>query len=158
MVKIPRDAELFFKKQKVVMVSTLDPNGNINTSVKGIANLDAEKGIIYIVDLFNGKTRRNLKSNDNITIAALDYDRFKGWQIKGTAIEHESEETEALLAHWTSSITSRIADRIILNMRKGKKTLLKHCEKTLPKPKYIIEIKAKTLFDLAKGSGKIQNA
>lgn len=158
MPRFDRDVELFFKKQKVVLVSTLDPSGTINTSVKGIATINVEKGIIYVVDLYNGKTRRNLKHNSSITISAVDYERFKGYQIKGTGIEHMSDETEALLAHWNKNILGRITDRIIHNMRKGKKSLLKHSEKTLPKPKYIIEMKAQKIFDLSKGSGKIQNA
>lgn len=158
MTEIARDVELFLQKQDVMLVSTLDPKGSINTAAKGIARIDAQKGIIYIVDLYNGKTRHNLKENGIITISAVDYDRFKGWQIKGRGIEHESEETEQIMSKWDQNITSRIAQRIIHNMRKGKKSTLKHSEKTFPKPKYIIEMQVEEIVDLSRGSGKIQDA
>lgn len=158
MTKIDRDVELFLQQQDVILVSTVDPEGSINTAAKGIARIDAEKGIIYIVDLYNGKTRRNLSANGIITISAVDYDRFKGWQIKGSGIEHESDETAQIMSKWDQNLTSRIAKRIIHNMRKGRRSTLKHSEKTFPKPKYIIEMQAKEIINLSRGSGKINHA
>jgi len=147
MMAIDETVADFLLKQNVVIVATADKKGVINQSVKGIACLDPQ-GILYIVDLYNGKTKKNLKENLNITISAVDEELFKGWQLKGTAKEYEDKESQAILEHWDKKITERIADRIIRNIQKARRAA-KYSERHLPKPKYIIEMEVNEIVDLA---------
>jgi len=149
MVELSRTVVNFFEKQQIVLVSTADKKGVINIAIKGIAKIESE-GIIYIIDLYDGNTRLNLKDNPNITIASVNEEIFRGWQIKGIAKEHDSQETQKILEHWDKKIVQRISNRIISNIKK--KTKLDHSEIHLPKPKYIIEMKVTEIIDL---SGKI---
>lgn len=152
MVPIEDQIVKFLGKRSTVIVATANSEGVINLAAKGIAKVDSQ-GIIYIIDLYDGTTRSNLSFNSQITISAVDEELFQGWQFKGTAKEHDSKETEEILAHWDKKITGRIADRIIHHLQKGR-AMTPHSERHLPNPEYIIEMTVDTIVSLAPGRKK----
>jgi general stress protein 26 len=146
MIKIDEDVLVFLEKQNIVMTATIDSKGKINIAAKAIAKIDPT-GIIYVVDLYNGTTKANLKNNPNITISAVDEQAFKGWQLKGIAKEYNEKETKEILENWDKKILKRMTDRIISNLKKN--TKINFSEIHLPKPEYIIEIKVEEIVDLS---------
>ena len=57
---ISEDTIHFLKKQGYVIVSTIDDDGTIHNACKGILKIIPE-GQIYLLDLYMGRTYRNLK-------------------------------------------------------------------------------------------------
>ena len=84
MVKLPDNVVSFLEKQSLVIASTLDKNGNIHCAVKGIVGIE-DKGEIYIIDLYHGKTFANLTNNPNLRSTAVDEAKFQGYALKGKA-------------------------------------------------------------------------
>ncbi len=146
-MKINDKIILFLQKQHYTIISTIDKNGSINNSCKGIVDID-DKGSIYLMDLYKQRTYRNLKNNPNIALTAVDEHKFKGFCLKGKAkIISEDTITERLLKAWEKRITGRISRRIIKNV-KGEKGHPKHPEMKLPAPEYIIEMEVESVVDL----------
>lgn len=144
---IAQEIVRFLDKQHIFMVATSDDKGRLNLVVKGIAKVDP-KGIIYLTDLYNGTTRKNLKSNPNMTISVVNEAEFKGWQFRGIAREYNKHESEEILEHWDKKIVNRITNRIIKNMQRGRK-LVHFSEAHLPKPSYIIELTVNEIISIS---------
>jgi len=137
----------FLHKQHYTVISTVDKNGAIHNSCKGIVEID-QRGRIYLLDLYRQKTYANLKSNPNISLTAVDEHKFRGYSLKGKAkIIAENKIKKEIMKAWDKKITGRISQRIIKNI-KGEKGHPKHPEMLLPKPEYIIEMDVKTVIDL----------
>ena len=83
-MKIEKEIVSFFNAQGFVITSTLDSNGAIHVSCKGIVDIK-ENGVCYILDLYHGRTHRNLKTNPVLSITAVDEHNYKGWALKGRA-------------------------------------------------------------------------
>jgi len=146
MIKIPEEIIDFFESEKIVIVATTDNKCKVNLSVKGLASIDPD-GKIYIIDLYHGKTWENLGLNSSITIAAVNEEKFKGWQLKGLAKEYDSQKSEEIMKNWDKKILKRISDRIIRNLKKKKQ--LAHSEVHLPEVEYIIEMQVEEIIDLS---------
>ena len=143
----------FLHKQHYMVISTIDKNGAIHNSCKGIVEID-QQGRIYLLDLYRQKTYANLKSNPNISLTAVDEHKFRGYSLKGKAkIIAENKVKKEIMKAWDKKITGRISQRIIKNI-KGEKGHPKHPEMLLPKPEYIIEMDVKTVIDLTPHSLK----
>ena len=137
----------FLHKQHYMVISTIDKNGAIHNSCKGIVEID-QQGRIYLLDLYKQKTYANLKSNPNISLTAVDEHKFRGYSLKGKAkIITENKINKDIMKAWDKKITGRISQRIIKNI-KGEKGHPKHPEMLLPKPEYIIEMDVKKVIDL----------
>lgn len=137
----------FFHNQNFVIVSTIDENGTIHNSCKGIASINND-GLIYLLDLYRGKTHLNLKCNHHISITAVDEHKFKGYCLKGKArIIPPNELEHAVIKDWENRITGRITQRLLKNMREGKGHP-RHPEALLPKPEYLIVMKTEEIIDL----------
>ena len=129
------------------MVATLDGSGYTHTSCKGIVDID-KNGRIYLLDLYKGKTFRNLKHNPKVSITAFDEHKFIGYCLKGTASIAESDTLEPrIYGLWENKITNRLTARLIRNIR-GEKGHHRHPEVLLPKPKYLIVMEVKKVVDL----------
>lgn len=137
----------FLKKQGFAIVSTLDKNGTIHTACKGILKIIPE-GEVYLVDLYQGRTYRNLKANQTISISAADEHTFTGYSLKGRAEIIPREELEAhILKAWDGMIVGRVARRLLKNIREEKGHPA-HPEMLLPEPKYMIKMKVEEIIDL----------
>ncbi|MCK4912425.1 MAG: pyridoxamine 5'-phosphate oxidase family protein [Candidatus Omnitrophica bacterium] len=147
MDKITDDIIYFFCKQGFVIVSTLDSEGSIHCSAKGIAGIEAE-GKVYLLDLYRGKTLSNLKLNPTISITAVDEDEFRGFTLKGVAKIVEREEIkEHIITRWEDKIIQRVSKRVIGHIKKDKKSS-HHPEVIFPQPQYLIEMDLKAIVDL----------
>ena len=118
MRKITEDIVHLFHKQGFVIVSTLDVEGSIHCSAKGIAGIEAE-GKIYLIDLYCGKTFDNLKRNPTISITAVDEDEFSGFTLKGKAeILGREEIKDHIIASWENKVVQRVSKRVIGHVKK----------------------------------------
>ncbi|MCM8801288.1 MAG: pyridoxamine 5'-phosphate oxidase family protein [Candidatus Omnitrophica bacterium] len=146
-MQIPKKVVDFLESQGFVIVSTLDKDGSIHNSCKGIVGID-KKGVIYLLDLYQAHTYKNLKSRHYISITAVDEDRFDGYCLKGKAELLKEDFIEpGIIKLWDTNITRRITQRIIKNL-KEEKSSFGHPEANFPRPKYLIKMKVKRIVDL----------
>ena len=153
MIVLTEEICSFLHRQGFVIVSTIDKNGSIHNSCKGIVRIE-KTGRIYLMDLYIHRTFRNLRRNQNISITAVDEHGFAGYCLKGKArILKEKELEPGIIRDWEEKITSRITQRLIKNI-KGEKGHPSHPEASLPKPKYVIRIEVQKVIDLIPASFK----
>jgi hypothetical protein len=146
-MKLKKEIISFLGKQGFTVVSTIGADGYPHNSCKGIVRIDEEK--IYLIDLYTGKTRANLKDNPHIAITAVDEHSFRGFCIKGRAREINEDEIPPDMAEdWKKKIHGRIVTRIVNSVR-GRKGHPSHPEALMPGPKYIIEVDVEKIIDLA---------
>lgn|SRR3989338_3838560 len=137
----------FLHHQGFVIVSTLDPEGKIHCSAKGIIGADHNK--VYLIDLYHAKTFNNLKKNPTVTITVVDEHEFSGFALKGTAhIVNREDFQEHVIRKWEEKVIRRISKRVIKNVRQDKCSS-KHPEAGFPQPKYLIEVEVEEVVDLA---------
>jgi len=149
MITIPDDAKHFLDREHFVIISTIDSNRSIHTSAKGIVDID-KKGKIFILDLYKGKTHRNIKKNPSVTLTSINEHAFRGYSISGTAkIAKEGSISKRKLKLWHDKLAKRIARRVIRHVKSeslGKEGIP---EADFPLPKYLIEVRVKRIVDLA---------
>jgi len=147
-MKLDQNVITFFKRQRYIIVSTIDRRTKIpHNSCKGIVKID-ESGIVYILDLYKWRTYANLKDNPNISITSVDEHKFKGWCLKGKGKIVPSEKLKKdVIAAWETKISGRITHRMVKNMKEysGHK---RHPESQLPKPEYMIVMTVEQVVDL----------
>jgi predicted pyridoxine 5'-phosphate oxidase superfamily flavin-nucleotide-binding protein len=146
----------FFQNQPFVIVSTLDKKGSLHNSCKGIVEIN-RPDIIYLLDLYRRKTYQNLKQNPQISITAVDEDSFVGYCLKGKAKIIRADKVKShVISAWEKKITSRIAQRVIKNIREEKRHP-RHPEALLPKPEYLIVMQVEEIVDLTPQRLKTEN-
>ncbi|MCM8799428.1 MAG: pyridoxamine 5'-phosphate oxidase family protein [Candidatus Omnitrophica bacterium] len=147
-MQIPKKVVDFLESRTFVIVSTLDKSGSIHNSCKGIVGID-KKGVIYLLDLYQAHTYRNLKSHPYISITAVDEHRFEGYCLKGKVelLKEDLIEPE-IIRLWDKNIIRRITQRIIKNL-KEEKSHVGHPEATFPQPRYLIKMEVERIVDLA---------
>ena len=147
-INLPDDLVKFFENQGAVIVSTLDEDGMIHSSVKGIVGIN-KNGTLYVIDLYHHNTYNNLKRSPVVNVTSIDEKKFLGWALQGTAkIVPQDEINDEISLEWKKRVIKRIIDRIISNVKVHKK---EHgvSEVHLPEdPKYLIEIDVKKIFNL----------
>jgi predicted pyridoxine 5'-phosphate oxidase superfamily flavin-nucleotide-binding protein len=137
----------FLCRQHYTVISSVDKDGAVHNSCKGIVNID-QAGHIYLLDLYKQRTYENLKANSNISLTAVDEHKFKGYTLKGKAhIISEDKISPDIMAAWDKKISGRISHRILKNI-KGEKGHKSHPEVLLPRPEYIIEMRVDKIVDL----------
>jgi len=137
----------FFHKQPYTIVTTIDKNGSLHNSCKGIVDIE-ESGRVYLLDLYKENTYRNLKEDSHISITAIDEHRFMGYSLKGMARIVKREKVNShIIKSWEDRIKKRITQRVLKNIR-GEKGHSRHPEARLPKPEYLIEVEVKEITDL----------
>ncbi|MCM8824101.1 MAG: pyridoxamine 5'-phosphate oxidase family protein [Candidatus Omnitrophica bacterium] len=147
MKSLNRDIVNFFERQGFVIVSTINPYGNIHCSAKGIADID-ENGLVYIIDLYVGRTFNNLKNNPTISITAIDEHLFIGYTLIGKAKIVEGEKINSnIIMNWEERLIKRISKRVIRNIKDDRKNN-RHPESRFPTPKYLIEMEVEDIVDL----------
>ena len=147
MKKINDEVADFIYNQGCVIVSTIDKNGFVHNSCKGIFKIN-RNGRIFILDLYMGKTYENLKRNQHLSITAIDEHEFTGYCLKGKAILKPKEKLyPKILKLWEDYITSRLARRLLKNIREEKGNN-KHPEILLPQPQYLIIMEVEEVVDM----------
>jgi predicted pyridoxine 5'-phosphate oxidase superfamily flavin-nucleotide-binding protein len=148
MQKLTDEIVHFFQHQNFVIVSTIDASGYPHNSCKGIVEIDAV-GRVYLLDLYQGQTRKNLENNPLISLTVVDEHKFIGYCLKGRArIVAQEEITPQLTRAWEEKITGRLTHRLIKNIH-GEKGHAQHPEALLPKPEYLIEVDVEEVVDLS---------
>ncbi|MFH1063361.1 MAG: pyridoxamine 5'-phosphate oxidase family protein [Candidatus Omnitrophota bacterium] len=134
------------KKQGFVIVSSLDEQGKIHCSAKGLVGIEQER--VFIIDLYKAGTYNNLSKNPTVTISFVDEHRFEGYALQGKAKIVEKENIkDSIIAEWEDKVLQRISQRVIQNLKQGKPGA-HHPEASFPHPKYLIEIDMKKLLIL----------
>ena len=147
MVHLSDDILFFFRKLGFTFVSTLDSDGTIHVSCKDIVKI-TQDGKIYLLDLFMGRTYRNLQERPLLSVTAADEHTFTGYCLKGKASITPREALSAeIINDWDKTITSRVTSRLLKNIR-GEKGHPAHPEALLPKPKYMIMVEVDQIIDL----------
>lgn len=137
----------FFHKQSFLIVSTVDADGWPYSSCKGLVYMN-ENGMTYLLDLYRGKTYKNIKTNPRISITAVDEHKFAGYCLKGTAkTVPEGKIMPYLKKTWEERITSRVTKRVLKEIREEEGNS-KYPELLLPKPEYMIVMKVKKVINL----------
>ena len=115
MIALPREIVQFFHKQRFVIVSTVDKKNTPHNSCKGIVDID-QKGIIYLLDLYRGKTLANLERNPNISVTVVDEHKFIGYCLKGiAAIVDKKLLNPHIIRYWEK----KIPKNIVMNTQKN---------------------------------------
>jgi len=147
MMRLNNEIIHFFNSQGFVIASTVDRDGKVHTSCKGIVKINL-KGEVYLLDLYKNRTYENLKNNPHISITAVDEHKFSGYCLKGKAkIIVEDDIKPNILNSWEERITGRLSRRILKNIR-NEKGHPSHPEARLPKPKYLIVMQVQDVVDL----------
>ncbi len=148
-MELPDKAVNFLKRQSFVIVSTIDSEGRIHSSCKGIVGIN-EKGKVFIVDLYHNRTYRNLKNDSRISITQIDERRFTGYTLSGQAKIVLREDIHSdYIKEWENKVLKRISDRIIKSVQDGKSSA-SHYEAELPEyPQYLIEIEVEKITDIS---------
>ena len=137
----------FLQRQGVVIISTLDSQGRIHCSAKGIVSIEKE-GKIYVIDLYCGKTFNNLSQNPTTSITAIDERRFVGYTLQGKArIVEKKDFDTALIKTWEEKVVARISKRLIKNVQEGKGSV-RHPEAHLPPVQHLIALEVESIVDL----------
>ncbi len=149
MKALPAEVVQFFHKQRFIIVSTVDSNNMPHNACKGIVDID-QKGIIYLLDLYRGKTLANLSNNPSINITAVDEHKFVGYCLKGKAkIVNKGNLTNHIIDAWEKRIANRITHRLLKNIHdEVVKGHVHHPESLLPKPEYMISMEVKEIVNL----------
>jgi len=156
MDKLSKSIIQFFQRQGFVIVSTLDPEGKIHCSAKGIVGADQNK--VYLIDLYKARTFNNLIKNPTVTITAVDEHEFIGFALKGTArIVNRDDFKGQVVQDWEEKLINRISKRVIKNVKQDKGSS-KHPEAAFPQPEYLIEVEIQEVVDLAPGHLKKSGA
>ena len=136
------------KKQGFVIVSSLDKEGRIHSSAKGVVGID-EGGRVFLIDLYQARTYNNLKRNPTVTVTFVDEHKFEGYALQGIAKIVEKEDISgSIIAEWEDKVIQRISKRLIKNLQDGKASS-HHPEAAFPHPKQLIEIDVEKINDLA---------
>ncbi|MFA5144688.1 MAG: pyridoxamine 5'-phosphate oxidase family protein [Candidatus Omnitrophota bacterium] len=147
MKKISDEIMRFFQNQGCVVVSTVDKEGSVHNSCKGIIEIDS-RGSVYLLDLYKARTYENLKRNPHISITAIDEHKFTGYCLKGRVkIVQEDKLPSKIIKAWEDRINSRLTSRLLKNIHE-EKGHPRHPEVLLPGPEYMIGMEIEEIVDL----------
>jgi predicted pyridoxine 5'-phosphate oxidase superfamily flavin-nucleotide-binding protein len=156
-MRISRHTREMLLSEKVVLVGTANKRGVPNVSPKGVVSVDCAEGTIYFVDLYGGRTYRNLKENPQVSIAVVNYHEFCGYQFKGhTSLVSSGPLFENFKQAWERRSTGLLIERIIQNVRQGHSH--GRSELHLPEPKHLVRVKVEKIIDLAPRGLKLPGA
>jgi len=146
-MRLSEEVIYFFNKQNFVIVSSLDSDGNINNSCKGLIQI-SKNGSVYLLDLYKKNTYHNLLKNHNVSITAVNEHSFEGYCLVGKSrIVDINGLKKDVIKSWENKLTTRITQRVLNNLQ-GKKGHSLHPEALLPLPEYLIFVKIKRIINL----------
>jgi len=131
----------------VAVVATASPEGVPNAALKSVISVSREEGTIGFLDLFDGKTSRNLKANPNLSLSVFNLHEYAGYQFTGTArIAKEGNICPETLGKWQKKRWRLISQRIQRNVRQGFSG--GGSEAALPAPRALISLKVENIYPL----------
>ncbi|MBN2097523.1 MAG: pyridoxamine 5'-phosphate oxidase family protein [Candidatus Omnitrophica bacterium] len=137
----------FFNKQSFTVVSTVDPDGSLHNSCKGIVKIN-KNGQVYLLDLYKRQTYANIRRNPQIAVTAVNEHSFKGFSLKGKArVIKKAQLSPLLMRSWEKRLNKRITRRVLKNIA-GEKGHSLHPELRFPGPEYVITVKINQIVDL----------
>ncbi len=147
MVKIDKKMAKLLMKQRIVIVASSSKDGKPNASLKSIVDVEPDEGIIYFLDLYAEKTRKNLSENSQVSISTADIEDFIGYQFKGDVeVIDTGELFEKYKKKWEKQRTKLLIERMVKNVQKGS-SHGRH-EMYLPDPKYLAKVRIREIYDL----------
>ncbi|MDD3234350.1 MAG: pyridoxamine 5'-phosphate oxidase family protein [Candidatus Omnitrophota bacterium] len=145
---IPEEVSSFLLAQSFVVACSIDADGYPHASCKGVVDIIAPAGEIYLLDLYKKRTYGNILRNGRFSVTAVEEHGFKGYCLKGEAEIILKERLPAeVLRLWEKRITARLAQRLITNLG-GRKGHPFHPEALLPAPEYMIKLNVASIMDL----------
>lgn len=147
MKRLPEEIVDFFSRQNAVVLTTIGKDGTPHSVCKGIVRM-SRSGEIYLLDLYKGKTYRNLLRNPRMSVTSVDEHRFQGYCLKGRGKIIPSDRIKpGIMREWKRRMRSRITQRIIRSVQ-GDKGHPRHPEALLPAPRYLIHMRVNAIVDL----------
>lgn len=144
---IPEAIKRFFQEQGYVIMASIDSRGFPHLSCKGIVKIE-QPATVYLLDVYHGLTSRNIRANPQASISAVDEHKFVGYCLKGSArLLPDDRLSQEIIRSWEEKITSRIAKRLLRNLRE-EKAGPHHPEASLPGPKSLICFEVSEIVDL----------
>ena len=118
MVSIPLEIQEMMRKQKVIVVGSVDLNGVANISPRTAFYFSEDA--IYWLDFFKHKSQGNFKSLPWISVAVIDKKKLSGFQLKGKVsfVTDQKEKlriTEIINRSATGKTSSKIFERMSQN-------------------------------------------
>lgn len=151
---IPEEVSSFLLKQSFVVACSIDADGFPHSSCKGVVDVIAARGEIYLLDLYKKHTYVNILRSGRFSVTAVDEHGFKGYCLKGAAeIVPEKRLPQEVLKLWEDKITARLTHRLITNLG-GRKGHPSHPEALLPEPEYMIRLSVSHIVDLTPAAFK----
>ena len=149
MCALPDGVMQYLEKQGFVIVSTIDAQGHIHCSAKGIVGLE-QHGTVYVMDVYMQKTFQNLQRDPRISITAVDEHTFTGFTLQGNAhIVPREQIKDHLMQKWEKRIIDRMTKRVIKSVQAESQSK-GHFEARLPHvPQYLIEIDVEQIINLS---------
>ncbi len=120
MVTIPEDVRYMMKRQKFIVVASVDPNGLANISPRTAFYFTDDS--IYWLDFFKHKSQENFRVIPWVSAAVFDKEKLQGFQMKGKVsfITDENKVKkiiETISRSATGKTSSKIFERQSKNIR-----------------------------------------
>jgi len=155
-MQLPDKVVNFFKKQSFVIISTIDSNGRIHCSAKGVVGIRKD-GRVFVIDLYHNKTYNNLRNDSRVSITQVDERNFTGYTLSGQAkIVLRNDIRDDYIKEWGKVVAKRISDRLIKNVHGEKVPSAAHEAQLPEEPKYLIRIDVEDIIDLSPPSAVLK--
>lgn len=119
MVAIPFEVQEMMRKQKVIVVGSVDLNGVANISPRTAFYFSNDA--IYWLDFFKHKSQGNFKSLPWISVAVIDKKKLSGFQLKGkVSFVTDQKEKLRITDIITRSATGKTSSKIFERMSQNK--------------------------------------
>ena len=119
MVAIPFEIQEIMRKQKVIVVGSVDLNGVANLSPRTAFYFS--ENAIYWLDFFKHKSQGNFRSLPWVSVAVFDKNKLKGFQLKGkVSFITDQKEKMRITDIVTRSATGKTSAKIFEQMSQNK--------------------------------------
>jgi len=134
-------------KANVVVAATADSGGVPNVSLKSVIAVEPDEGIIRFLELFDGRTSRNLAENPQLSLSVFSVKEYAGYQFIGVAeMLREGDLFQSMLGEWNEKRRKMISHRIQQNVRQGFSRGRSEAE--LPEPIALINLMVRQVIAL----------
>lgn len=118
MIKIPAKVQEMLKRQKFIVVGSVDINGIANLSPR--TSFYFSDTVVYWLDFFKHKSQGNFRSIPWVSVGVFDKKELKGYQMKGkvsfiTDAREKSRITDVITRSVTGKTSSKIFERMSQN-------------------------------------------
>lgn len=120
MITIPSDLQEMMRKQKFIVVGSVDSNGVANLSPR--TSFYFTKDTIYWLDFFKHKSQGNFKIIPWVSIGVFDTKELSGFQMKGkvsfiTDSKERTRITDIIARSATGKTSTKIFERLSQNKK-----------------------------------------